>query len=72
MRRKPVRALPVLLATGLCVAPLFRGGFTVPDSFPVLEPGEVTGDPTPPNSPAGGIARHSMYCGMSSATRSAP
>jgi peptide-methionine (S)-S-oxide reductase len=46
MWRKAAWAVPVVLVAGLCVAPLFRGGFTVPENIPVLEPEEVAGDAT--------------------------
>jgi peptide-methionine (S)-S-oxide reductase len=47
MRRKAFWAVPALLLVGLCVAPLFRGGASVPERFPVLEPDGVPTD-TPP------------------------
>jgi peptide-methionine (S)-S-oxide reductase len=40
--------LPVILVVGLCVAPFFRGGFTVPEHFPVLDPDELADEAAPP------------------------
>lgn len=53
MWRKAVWAVPALLVAGLCVAPFFRGDFTVPEHFPVLDPDELADEATPPAGESG-------------------
>jgi peptide-methionine (S)-S-oxide reductase len=54
MRFKIVWVILALLVVGLCIYVLVPGEFTMPENFPVLEPGEIASVPSAA-APAGGV-----------------